>query len=223
MAKKKKCCADGGGGDIPAWFMTYSDVITLLMTFFILLLTFSTNEPEFFSKVQVVAFGGGGLSGVAGEVDSAVDLDTPIVRYRPPAARISARGAEHAPTEIDPATESLSKGLQSLDETDELCEAERIRMKSPIGLLRDSEGRPTPEAIMQMEMVAEQLRNMPVELAFRTGNDQDAEFCIKLALAMTEHLEVPLGRISVGAADPGELKPGYLNMIITRTNMTELK
>ena len=30
--------------EIPAWFMTYSDVITLLMTFFILLLTFATQD-----------------------------------------------------------------------------------------------------------------------------------------------------------------------------------
>ena len=40
--------------DIPAWFMTYSDVITLLMTFFILLLTFATTEPERFRKIDIV-------------------------------------------------------------------------------------------------------------------------------------------------------------------------
>ena len=48
----KKCSCPKPTGEIPAWFMTYSDVITLLMTFFILLLTFSTTEPERFEKVR---------------------------------------------------------------------------------------------------------------------------------------------------------------------------
>ena len=61
---KKDCCPPPVAG-IPSWFLTYTDVITLLMTFFILLLTFATSEPEFLSKVQVVAFGGGGSTGVA--------------------------------------------------------------------------------------------------------------------------------------------------------------
>ena len=52
--------------DIPAWFMTYSDVITLLMTFFILLMTFATNEPERFERMQVSMFGGSGATGLAG-------------------------------------------------------------------------------------------------------------------------------------------------------------
>ena len=39
--------------DVPLWFMTYSDVITLMMTFFILLLTFSTSDPERFEQMKV--------------------------------------------------------------------------------------------------------------------------------------------------------------------------
>jgi len=66
MARDKP--EEPNSGDIPAWFMTYSDVITLLMTFFILLMTFSTTEPENFGRMQVVMFGGGNSSGVARQV-----------------------------------------------------------------------------------------------------------------------------------------------------------
>ena len=59
--------------DIPAWFMTYSDVITLLMTFFILLLTFSTTEPERFEKVQTAVHQSGGASSMVGPVSEGID------------------------------------------------------------------------------------------------------------------------------------------------------
>ena len=52
--------------DIPSWVMTFSDVITLLMTFFILLLTFASNTPEKFEQVQVSMFSGGGATGIVG-------------------------------------------------------------------------------------------------------------------------------------------------------------
>ena len=45
--------------------MTFSDVITLLMTFFILLLTFATNEPESFSRIETSMFGGGGTGTIS--------------------------------------------------------------------------------------------------------------------------------------------------------------
>ena len=56
----KKCICSPGSAEVPTWFMTYSDVITLLMTFFILLLTFATNEPESFERMHSID----GLSGL---------------------------------------------------------------------------------------------------------------------------------------------------------------
>ncbi|MEZ6145736.1 MAG: flagellar motor protein MotB [Planctomycetaceae bacterium] len=80
----KKCCDKPA--DVPAWFMTYSDVITLLMTFFILLLTFATNEPENFERMQVAMFGGGSATGLAGHNDEAIDRDSLLLRIRPKTA-----------------------------------------------------------------------------------------------------------------------------------------
>ncbi len=37
MAKKKKKKSGGGGDDMPAWLITFSDMMTLLLTFFVLL------------------------------------------------------------------------------------------------------------------------------------------------------------------------------------------
>lgn len=48
MAKKKKCkCKDqGGGGSIPEWVVTYGDMMSLLLCFFILLAAFSELKRE---------------------------------------------------------------------------------------------------------------------------------------------------------------------------------
>ncbi len=78
MAKKQKIFVQKD--DIPAWFMTYSDVITLLMTFFILLLTFSTTEPERFEKVRATTFSAGGATGLIGKTIEGPDDDSWVNR-----------------------------------------------------------------------------------------------------------------------------------------------
>ena len=50
MARKKKVEEPPAGA--PAWMMTFSDITTLLLTFFILIMTFSTIEKERFEKAK---------------------------------------------------------------------------------------------------------------------------------------------------------------------------
>lgn len=51
MAEKKKCppCEEGA----PAWIVTFSDLMSLLMTFFVLLLSFSTISEEDFKDAML--------------------------------------------------------------------------------------------------------------------------------------------------------------------------
>ena len=110
MARDKK--PPDPPGDIPAWFMTYSDVITLLMTFFILLLTFATTEPERFEKSVSSTFSAGGAAtGTAGKKLDGNNFDSFINRLRPPAARIAMRGAEMPPIVREPAKATFGDGL----------------------------------------------------------------------------------------------------------------
>ncbi len=44
MGKKRKKCSDGGGAGSPAWMATYSDMVTLLLTFFVLMMAMANFD-----------------------------------------------------------------------------------------------------------------------------------------------------------------------------------
>ena len=50
MARKKKNSGDGGGGS-PAWMATFSDLMNLLLCFFVLLFSMSTVDAEKYELV----------------------------------------------------------------------------------------------------------------------------------------------------------------------------
>jgi flagellar motor protein MotB len=206
---KKSCCPEPTGG-IPAWFMTYSDVITLLMTFFILLLTFASSEPEFFSKVQVVAFGGGGSTGVAAEADDVLDKDSIVLRERPNSAAVTTRGSETPPVFEDPATESVSRGLRSLENPDALADAERVKIDANLSLMRNEKGEITEQAVTQLKMLAQQLKSQPLSLHILVSDPDAADFCVTMGVILADEFGVVPGRISVGLTDITKVPQGRI-------------
>jgi chemotaxis protein MotB len=61
---KKKKKQDGGGGGAPAWMVTYSDMVTLLLTFFVLLLSMARLDKVLFRDAA------GSLRGAFGVMNS---------------------------------------------------------------------------------------------------------------------------------------------------------
>jgi chemotaxis protein MotB len=62
----------------PAWMMTFSDITTLLLTFFILIMTFSTIEKEQFEKAK------GSFKGALGVVADNRERSRPAASMRQP-------------------------------------------------------------------------------------------------------------------------------------------
>ncbi len=219
----KSCCPEPKG-EVPEWFMTYSDVITLLMTFFILLLTFATNEPEFFSQVKIVSFGGGGSTGVAGESKKMLDKDNLVVRERPNSAAITVRGSEIPPSHTDPATESVSRGLQSLGHPVALADANRVRIETNINLIRDENGEITEQGVTQLRMLAIQLKKQPLVCQILVSDPDLAAFCVKMGVILTDGTDglgvvpgqVP-GRVAVGLVGGSKVPPGRIVYRLSRS------
>lgn len=219
----KKCTCPEPTGEVPAWFMTYSDVITLMMTFFILLLTFATAEPEFFAKMQIVTFGGGGSSGVAGPSKDLMDSDALVLRERPNSAAISTRGSETPPVHTQPVYESLSKGLKSLDNPDLLADAHRVKIETSMSMMRDENGEITEQAVTQLRMLAQQLKAQPLTLQILVSDADQADFCVQMAAILTDADglgvvpgQVP-GRVAVGVAAPTLVRSGRIQYLLSHS------
>jgi chemotaxis protein MotB len=54
MARANKQVEDDDAPGAPEWMVTFSDCMTLLLTFFVLLLSFSTFDESIFKKLQVI-------------------------------------------------------------------------------------------------------------------------------------------------------------------------
>jgi flagellar motor protein MotB len=197
MAREK--APEPAGGDIPSWVMTFSDVITLLMTFFILLLTFATNEPETFDRMQVALFGGGGATGVAGESDG-MDNDTLLMRERSRAGRLSMQGSEMPPIYSDPALESLADGIAGLEEDEVRILAATHRIEMPLANLIGSDGQPTSVGQQQLRMLAVQMKKRPLQLELIVAEADALVSLMSVVDYLTEQLQVPNALIGTGIA-----------------------
>ncbi|MEO1526408.1 MAG: flagellar motor protein MotB [Planctomycetota bacterium] len=191
--------------DIPAWFMTYSDVITLLMTFFILLLTFSTTEPERFEKVVNTFAGDAGATGIAGHPHEGVDRDSWSKRVRPRAARIAMHGSEMPSIVNDPLSKAVGEGLKAVDDEDAKKDVmNTYSFQAKMSDLVDEHQKLTQRGEQVAGKLASQLRHLPIHLAIELSDRK----MIGRATAFAHHLyhseNVRPGQVAVGLMDKVE-------------------
>ena len=189
-------------GDIPAWFMTYSDVITLLMTFFILLLTFSTTEPERFERIQKAVFNGGQATGIAGDPVKGPENESWIQRVRPRAARMAMQGAEMAPYKRQPSKTAVGNGLMGATEEEtkqDVMSTNEIDVKH--SLLIDENLNITSRGALLVEMLAVQLESLPVHLNIQVGNLEQGKKAVKLLSQLYQVHQIRPGQLGVSVVE----------------------
>ena len=214
---RKKSPPPASSGDVPAWFMTYSDVITLMMTFFILLLTFATAEPEKFDQMQTAVFGIGERTGVAGSNRDAIDRDSLALRYRPTVGRIASRGSEMPPLHTDPLREAVGKGLEALDQENELAREQQVEFSVAAALFISTDGSLTPIAKQHLGMLARQMQRLTVTARFEVSDAADISAAIEAARSMTELFQIHPGRLAVGYG-PSPSASRSLRITVSRRN-----
>ncbi|MCA9215911.1 MAG: flagellar motor protein MotB, partial [Planctomycetales bacterium] len=173
-------------------------VITLLMTFFILLLTFATNEPESFERMQVSMFSGGGASGIAGPSQTPTELDSIIMRVRSRAGRLTTRGSEIPPSNRDPSLRSLAKGLQGLEDDERRQLSSQHSATIALAELVNQKGEVTAMGNQQLKMLARNIRRRPFDVKLVASNQKDMEKAHILAWSLYEDHGVEIEKIAVG-------------------------
>ncbi len=194
-------------GDVPAWFMTYSDVITLLMTFFILLLTFASNEPEQFERMQSSMFSGSGGTGIAGDRKDALERESLVVRTRPRAARLTMRGSEMPPIETDPPIKDTTQALAGLEEHEQRPVTPRNSIEVPLALLLEENGtKVSAVGATHLRMLARQLRRPGYEVTLTIHPKADPGPLYTIAEHLVQQHHIAPGQI--GLATSADLKAG---------------
>lgn len=211
MGKKCRCKT---AAEIPAWFLTYSDVITLLMTFFILLLTFATQEPENFAQMKTSMFGAGGGTGMAGEKAESLDQDSLVLRERPQSSRLTLEGSEIPPTYSDPAYESVSAGVAALDDPEAYEQFQKYDINLSLPLLVENQTELTALGRQQVRMIGRQLVKLPLLATFEVGTNADLEAATALALGLTKEPGLQVGRTAVSLTSDRKLPPGTTRLTL---------
>ncbi len=104
---------DEVAGGAPPWMVTYGDSITLLLTFFVMLLTFSTPNKEGMAVLaKGILSGSRRVALFAGPADR--ENVVPEER-RLEESRLDNQGAEHAPMNQTDALQELKRHYQSMD------------------------------------------------------------------------------------------------------------
>lgn len=214
MAREKLPPPDESG-NVPLWFLTYSDVITLMMTFFILLLTFATSEPETFEQMKVTFFGGQSATGVAGDKMEIIENDALVLRYRPSSSRITTRGSEEPPMNEDPHLSSLAKGLEGMDEDPQHDISISYTVSVDLGLLTTSDGNLTPLGKQRMKMLARQIAKGSHDMSLRVDSADDLDKAITMGMYISDELGVAWGHASVGIKD-SEAAQGKVDIVLVK-------
>jgi chemotaxis protein MotB len=152
MAERKKKKDDDQGGGAPAWMVTYGDLMSLLLTFFVLLLSFSTiSEKDFKEAVMSLK----GALGVMPRSISVVDPRMPNQRM-PRMPKTSERVAQELARRVQ------MQGLEDEVEIDFDFEQGGVHINLP-GEVLFGPGSATlrPEALPLLSSVTEVLGAVP--------------------------------------------------------------
>jgi len=200
---------ESGPPDVPAWILTYSDVITLLMTFFVLLLTFATDQVERFERMRISLLGGNLGTGIVSNRTASLDYDEIIWRERPRTARSSQRGSNMPPRYIDPALIAVGKGLKSLNEPDRQPFRKSHVLALPRDLLLDERGRITPAGARLLHAIAIRMRPLPYLLRIQAPTPAHINDAVTVVSYLAEVEGVTPAKLAVGVklahSDPTKL------------------
>ena len=168
-----------------SWIVTYCDMITLLMAFFICVIAFAwKNEEQFGAAAKSIPDGS--------------------VIWRPrlhPPPESESR-SELAPLYLNPSVESSAQIVQTLEAMTPSRLADNFAVRLPLSLLFKEDKRLSPSGARLLHSLADHLRDLPYDLQFQVSRAEDLPRAIELChyLACREGYEP--ARLAVGGRPP---------------------
>jgi chemotaxis protein MotB len=198
MSKKAE---EGGGGHGAKWIVTYSDMITLLMTLFIVIVTFGSKEQDKGVKKLDSVVGGQGGTGVAGPTGQGIGRDSVMVRMSP-LGRMVYSGSQTPPSYSDPSTQPVGTALKALKEAPLGHLSDNFAFRVPSSFLFDTAGKLSPSGTTFLRSMANAVRRLPFDVQVRVGSKSRAAAAAKVVQYLFADASLFPGRLGVGICPP---------------------
>jgi chemotaxis protein MotB len=205
--QKKATCSPGA----PMWMVTYSDLVTLLLTFFVLLLSMASLDPVRFTEASSSLKDAFGMHALPANVEFAIPIlpSPPLTKFSPIQNQMSTKIYKRIKTQIN--SVNLSQDVDIVQQDGETI---ILRIKDTI-LFEPGESSISPQAYPLLRHISDIIRPMPLRLRIEGHTDSLSEGRVDLEkwdIAMARSVSVmrflkksdllPLDRMSAAGYGP---------------------
>ena len=202
-------------GGHSSWIVTYSDMITLLMACFIMIITFASKEPEKYGQKKDSLVGGEGGNGVVGTAKKSDNNDSVIWREKPGISRTGKGISEMPSLYSDPEMPTTAEILRALDVplVGKLKDSFDIRL--PLAMLFGTDGKLSSSATELMHAFGRHLRMLPYNLQIQVDDPKRVSQAMDLAQFLMLKESVHPSRLAVGTRTTSESWKGSVWLTCT--------
>lgn len=162
--KAKPCkCAAGA----PAWMVTYSDLVTLLLTFFVLLLSMANMDPVRFTEASSSLKDAFGMHARPAHVEFAIPIlpSPPITKFTPVQQAMTTKVYERVKSQLD-----LMKMSNEVDVVKKDSDTIILRVNDSV-LFRKGQAKVSPKSYPMLRNIADIIRPLPMKLRIEGHTD----------------------------------------------------
>ena len=164
--EKEETCPDCPTG-APAWMVTYSDLVTLLLTFFVLLLSMANMDPVKFTEASSSLKDAFGMHNEPAHVDFAIPVlpSPPITPYSPIQQHTTQKVYDKIKSQID--SRRLENNVGVIQNDDESI---ILRINDSV-LFDTGSAKIAPKAYSILRTVADIIQPLPMDLRIEGHTD----------------------------------------------------
>ena len=170
VEQKKKKKSDGPAG-APAWMVTYSDLVTLLLTFFVLLMSMASMDPVRFTEASSSLKDAFGVHSRPAHVEFAIPIlpAPPKTKYNPVPTELTTKIHRKIKAQIE--KYELSKDIEAIQRDDGTI---ILRINNTI-LFKPGDARVSPQSLPVLRKIADMIRPWPMTLRVEGHTDDQTQ------------------------------------------------
>ncbi len=195
-----------GGGHGGNWLVTYCDMITLLIAFFICIVTFAAKDSgnQQHPRKRDALIDGPGGTGVAGDKQAGPNCESIVWRQLPISARSERPGAAQAPLYSDPELEATAQALHLLETSAAGTLADSYAMRVPLSTMFTDDGKLSESGADLLGVVANSLRRLPYDIHVQADDPKNVPRAVAIARHLMSRGGLAAHRLGVGSRPPSD-------------------